>query len=324
MPFTWTLLIDGPPGVGTEILAGPLNDLAAKVGDDASAVATSLDYLLKNPASLEPGHKHIKLWAPDGSVITLATNANGVAFGPGEASLVQDETDFNNNEGWWLSGYTPYLFTAKPYDANTESYLIGLGLETQQLNDNGGVIGLQCITLLKQSPAAGYPGGSIIGFSADIWVDTPAANLNYQNCFESLAGAVGQGFVKRLSAYQGYVIQAGSGIIQEACTFMATDAVVRGSGSITDSYGLLIDDRTSGVNNYAIKTGLGKVIFGDDVTLAKILNLTPLAAAPTSPVVGKTIACANRTNWDPLSKGSGGSYLVRYNDAGAWVAITAQ
>ena len=42
----------------TEIIAAHLNNLEAKVGVDASAVVTSLDYLLKNTASVDPGHKH--------------------------------------------------------------------------------------------------------------------------------------------------------------------------------------------------------------------------------------------------------------------------
>lgn len=38
--------------------ANRINNLEAKVGINNSAVATSLDYLLKNPASIDPGHKH--------------------------------------------------------------------------------------------------------------------------------------------------------------------------------------------------------------------------------------------------------------------------
>lgn len=65
-PIALTNAIDGVPGVGTEILAKNLNNLEAKVGIDASAVTSSLDYLLKNAASIEPGHKHYQLWKPDG------------------------------------------------------------------------------------------------------------------------------------------------------------------------------------------------------------------------------------------------------------------
>jgi hypothetical protein len=55
-PSTLTNAVDGL--YGTEIMAHHLNNLEAKVGVDGSAVVTSLDYLLKNSASINPGHKH--------------------------------------------------------------------------------------------------------------------------------------------------------------------------------------------------------------------------------------------------------------------------
>jgi len=42
----------------TEIQAKHINNIEAKVGIDGSAVVTSLDYLLKNAASINPGHGH--------------------------------------------------------------------------------------------------------------------------------------------------------------------------------------------------------------------------------------------------------------------------
>ena len=57
-PTALTIAVDGSPPTGTEILAKHLNNLEAKVGIDASANASSIDYLLKNPASVNPGHKH--------------------------------------------------------------------------------------------------------------------------------------------------------------------------------------------------------------------------------------------------------------------------
>jgi hypothetical protein len=76
-PTVLTNAVDGVPGVGTPIVAGHLNHLEVKVGVDNSAVTTSLDYLLKNPASIDPGHKHSELWAPDGSPKGLSITAAG-------------------------------------------------------------------------------------------------------------------------------------------------------------------------------------------------------------------------------------------------------
>lgn len=61
----------------TEVVAAHLNSLEAKVGIDGSLVTTSLDYLLKNPASLDPGHRHTGLYNSDGSVKVVTIDANG-------------------------------------------------------------------------------------------------------------------------------------------------------------------------------------------------------------------------------------------------------
>ena len=73
-PTTLTNAVDGV----TPIVAAHLNNLEAKVGVDGSSVPTSLDYLIKNPSSIEPGHKHNKLWASDGSSQTVTVNATNV------------------------------------------------------------------------------------------------------------------------------------------------------------------------------------------------------------------------------------------------------
>lgn len=72
-PENLTNAVDGV----TEIVAAHLNNLEAKVGVDGSTVATSLDYLLKNPASINPGHKHSKLFASDGDPEAVTVDAAG-------------------------------------------------------------------------------------------------------------------------------------------------------------------------------------------------------------------------------------------------------
>lgn len=69
------------PGI-TEIVAAHLNNLEAKVGIDNSAVVTSLDYLLKNASSIDPGHKHTAGAFSGGNNGDLFYKAAG-AWGPG-------------------------------------------------------------------------------------------------------------------------------------------------------------------------------------------------------------------------------------------------
>jgi hypothetical protein len=72
-PINLTNAVDGV----TEVVADHLNNLEAKVGIDGSLVTTSLDYLLKNTASVDPGHKHISLYKPDGSAAIVSVDASG-------------------------------------------------------------------------------------------------------------------------------------------------------------------------------------------------------------------------------------------------------
>ncbi len=87
-----------------------------------------------------------------------------------------------------------------------------------------------------------------------------------------------------------------------------------------------------GINELNVSDGiLGQVLATDGsgnlsfisipgiTTAANILKLAPLNAAPTSPQIG-TFAVANRTSWDPASKGSGAPYPVFY-DGITWHAL---
>jgi hypothetical protein len=95
------------------------------------------------------------------------------------------------------------------------------------------------------------------------------------------------------------------------------------SSMITTNYGLYVAGvfGTIPYDIYAADTG-AKNYFAGPVNLANRLNLAALSAAPSSPAAGDIVR-ADRVNWDPLSKGSGGSYLVWY-DGSAWVSLTSQ
>jgi hypothetical protein len=59
-------------------------------------------------------------------------------------------------------------------------------------------------------------------------------------------------------------------------------AEVSGGAVLTNMYGLEIGDQTAATNNYAIKTGKGKVEFGDDLSVIGKLYLTPQTPASSS------------------------------------------
>jgi predicted small secreted protein len=125
-PVVLTNAVDGSPPTGTEILAKHLNNLETKVGIDASAVVTSLDYLIKNAASIDPGHKHSKLWASDGSPEAVTVDAAGnVGIGttsPGTQlhiyKSIADTTSYSSFKMETLRNAVSYNFTLAPYAAD--------------------------------------------------------------------------------------------------------------------------------------------------------------------------------------------------------------
>jgi hypothetical protein len=56
-----------------------------------------------------------------------------------------------------------------------------------------------------------------------------------------------------------------------------------------------------------------------DLFIRGIMKLYPLGTAPSDPTAGM-FAVANRTGWDPASKGSGNAYPVFY-DGATWIAL---
>lgn len=94
----------------TEIVAAHLNNLEAKVGIDNSAVATSLDYLLKNTSCINPGHKHSKLWASDGSQLAVTVDASGnVGIGTENPAQLLDIAGKMTLSGAIVGGHPNFL-----------------------------------------------------------------------------------------------------------------------------------------------------------------------------------------------------------------------
>ncbi len=78
----------------------------------------------------------------------------------------------------------------------------------------------------------------------------------------NLIGALGYGVLSS-GAY--------SGTLTNLIGLRAT--LVTGGATVTNAFGLLIDDVSGAVNNYAIKTGTGLVWFGEDANIQRDLNV---------------------------------------------------
>jgi hypothetical protein len=77
------------------------------------------------------------------------------------------------------------------------------------------------------------------------------------------------GSATHLRGVVGIVKNLSSGTVTNASALYASTPVNSGGGTITNAYGLNVPDQAIGTNNWAIKTGLGTVEFGDNVLLDK-------------------------------------------------------
>lgn len=72
---------------------------------------------------------------------------------------------------------------------------------------------------------------------------------------------------------QGRIQNLGSGIITDGRAFYVREASNSGGGSITNLYGLYIDNQTAGATNHAIYTNAGINYFGDEVRAKGTLSV---------------------------------------------------
>lgn len=121
----------------------------------------------------------------------------------------------------------------------------------------------------------GYASGlAIMTMSTDPTATTAVSAMNIDATYNSAASG------GRISVIDAAMGNFGSGLVSDAAIFLADGLVASGpitnsigfratnmgQAGVTNSYGLLVDDQSGATNNWAIKTGLGKVDFGDFFT----------------------------------------------------------
>jgi hypothetical protein len=116
--------------------------------------------------------------------------------------------------------------------------------------------------------------------------DHTSGNRPESSALEADAYHTGAGTVTDLDGVVSYVERgSGGGAATNASLFRGGGMVKAGAAAITNAYGLLLPDISVATNNWAIKTGAGKVQFGDTVQAAKNLaaaqNAMSFSATPT-------------------------------------------
>lgn len=105
----------------------------------------------------------------------------------------------------------------------------------------------------------------------------------------------GTGTVSMMNGTEPNVQNTSTGIISEARGMHIPNPVNSGGGSITLNYGILVEDQTRGTTNFAIKTGLGLVSLGDNLTLSKVGGKISIATGSNASAGTGTLVAGTAT-----------------------------
>lgn len=148
----------------------------------------------------------------------------------------------------------------------------------------GGTDGIDSVIRLN-------PGAADANFHTGIRGQVQTSGGNTQNFTGGLRGSTifaqhnGTGTLDEAWGSEVYVDNTSTGTITDAVGLRIQPTNNSGGGTITNNYGLYINDQTAGTTDYAIFTGQGTVRFGD------VIQATTLGTANTS-----THLCRNSSN----------------------------
>jgi hypothetical protein len=301
-PTTLTNAVDGV----TEIIAAHLNNLEAKVGIDGSAVVTSLDYLLKNAASHDPGHlhTHANLLLKDADDHTqyalLAGRAGGQTLiggtAAGENLTLQSTAHATKGK---------ILFGTSAYDEVNNRLGIGTALPGAAL-DVSGDIKIRTGNALYLDATAGTNRNSLIknhstlDYLADLLV-YPSAGTNVASFIDIVPKGAGY------YGYKGALTIYNTDLVADATNYESLRISGRGTGGYrfdvfrggTGTLRDIIFDTTSNNNfgvNLVIKGTTGNVGIGVNTfgtSAAGVLGLASGTAPTTAPADLVQLWCAD-------------------------------
>ena len=89
----------------------------------------------------------------------------------------------------------------------------------------------------------------------------------------------------------------------------------------TNVYGVQIGDQTSGTNNWAIKTGLGKVEFGDVVQSDAAACVSLPACSGSTEGAMRAVNDSTTNTWGATITGAGSDHVLAYCDGTNWTVM---
>ncbi|MGH8248628.1 MAG: hypothetical protein ACREUU_19640, partial [Gammaproteobacteria bacterium] len=163
------------------------------------------------------------------------------------------------------------LAVKRTFTESTETYLGGMFQLTANPSAHSGAyyIAVQSETLVPASNARNLD--SIFGtYGNATTAGTGIATNVYGGAFWAQMNSA-SGTVTNARGIYTQAANYGSGTISNAYGLYVDSGVKGGSGALTNNYGIFVADQIAGTSDWAIKTGAGKVEFGDTVA-AKTLN----------------------------------------------------
>ena len=256
------------------------NAIETKIGIDSSAVTTSLDYLLKNSASSNPGHKH-----------TLANGATDITASAAELNILDGAT-LTVAELNYVDGVTSAIQTQIGGKAATDQTMY-IGTTGVAINRGSAALTLAGITLT--TPDIGTPSAGTL---------TSCTGLPLTGLVNDITTALGVGSLELGHATDTTLSRSAAGVL-------AVEGVVIPSiSSINTLTNKRIQPRSSTTTSTATLT--------PDLATANVWQLTAQAgaltiAAPTgTPVLGEVIhilikdnATAQAITWNATYKAMG-------------------
>jgi hypothetical protein len=139
-------------------------------------------------------------------------------------------------------------------------------------SNNAGSYNIGAYTVSESNHASGNRSASI-GLESDAYHTGAGTISDLQGIF-GFADNTGPsgGNATRVSAIAANAWQSGNATTTEMNGLLVFSNGKSG-GTVTNNYGVKIEDQTGGTNNWAIKTGLGKVEFGGPLTTPRLNNI---------------------------------------------------
>lgn len=238
---------------------------------DATGTVALTSQLLTLQTNGTPNGSQTLLNLIEGTNITLTDDGVGgitIDATGGGGSPGGSDTQLQYNNSGSFGGMTGYFDNSNNQLvlgdslAGFDSYLSGNGFfdvrnTLTSLNSADFYGGASFVSQSDGSFGSNY-GSFFVAYATD-----GSVSANYGGDAEAIYA--GSNTLSNNKAFSFEAFNRGSGTITNNYAIYVDNPALYGSGPITNSYGILVANQTGGSSNWAIKTGLGLVEFGDNV-----------------------------------------------------------